>query len=85
MSHNVHSTVPVIRLPFEPGLKPYSGDVVYLLPNAIATCRHPDEAWRGRIWLVRLGILRSKTCMRVGFVVDASSYDTDQTCMVALV
>lgn len=75
----------IVRLPFEKGLNPRSGESVYITTNssgiATATTKYPNEG-RVKNVLFSLGLFRRKPCLRFGFIADASSYQLDGTCLV---
>jgi hypothetical protein len=74
----------VRRMKFKPGLRPCSGDPVWMLPNGECTTKDPNGGTIKQ-WLTVAGVLRKKFFIRVGVIESAGQYEVDGTCTVILI
>jgi len=78
------SKVLVRRMKFKSGLRPFSGDPVWMLPSGECTTKDPNGGTIKQ-WLTVVGVLRKKFFIHVGVIESASQYEVDGTCTVILV
>ena len=76
------ATAPQVRHRFEVGLRPRLGDKVYLLPSGVATTIPPTGSNLVLRALHHIGLRRRPIALRLGVVVDCSTYHEDLYCTV---